>query len=70
MRTTIRVSSCVHEPKVVIKTFSLDSDKVRYALCKDCTILKPFNEFLIKEEPFETSKILDVGRSESSVNEN
>lgn len=54
------LSSCVHEPKVVIKTFSLDSNKVHYALCKDCTTLKPFNEFLIKEEPMR--KILTTNR--------
>ena len=50
------VFSCIHEPKVVLKTFKVTTSEKQYALCKDCTLLKPFNEFLLKEESIKHSK--------------
>jgi len=55
------ISSCIHEPKIVIKTFEVASTEKKYSLCKDCSLLEPFNEFLVKEEPVKEENFLSHG---------
>lgn len=42
-----KVSACNHEPKIVIKSFSIPNGLSHIALCKSCSNLDIFNKFLV-----------------------
>ncbi len=42
-----RFSGCIHDPKIIIKSFSSALNKlVYYTLCKECNKIPVFNEFV------------------------
>ncbi len=47
-----KVDACKHDPKIVIKTFSLPDEiqdgKDHVALCKSCSDLGIFNKFVVE----------------------
>ena len=42
-----KVDACIHEPKIVIKSFSIPNDLHHIALCRFCSDLDVYNKFLV-----------------------